>query len=507
MAYEPKLNWADGMSVEAADMTRIEQGVKDAHTMLEDGAAGFSRKQATNMAKALSKLKQGKEAISVAFRGDSVWYAFDGLNELGNRVMEDCIPDIGSPLSGFGRRPQTIYDAFRDLMNDYYNDKVTIKKQIYTGDIVYGSFFRFNPSKSDFILINYGINDCMGSHIDDSYTDGISTEIPKPYKGNVAYFMEGYRKVIEKELNAGTAVILVSPTKCTLRVEGVMPDGRTLLDVYRQAVHQLGIEYGCPVIDGLELTKNIDNTTFMDMCHFTDAGFKAIGHRLAAWFIGGSPMVPHVVHSNEYIGVDPYIEDCMITAPSVFDSTDKSPNFPMVMRSEDLYVAVDRMTGGLQANVSDKGKIVWSFYCPQDGMVVIPSFYTEDPIKIRMMLDGGSQQGKWANMWDVVGIDGTIDRSYEEPSTIIYEQTDLITSGIGKIYAPQKVTTASQKVMKITSKGWHTLEIGVNPNPKPSRDGEIMPMSDIPESFDSGTIQVYGLTFYSLEDYKKKING
>ncbi|MGL6175102.1 MAG: SGNH/GDSL hydrolase family protein [Cellulosilyticaceae bacterium] len=501
MAYEAKLNWADGMSVEAPDMIRIEQGVKDAHDLLEGGAAGLDRMQNTNLAKALAKLRQGVQT-EFAFIGDSIFYAFDYTNATGDAIAEDCVPHNGSPLTGYKRCSVTIYDSFADAMNIVHEDKVRIKKMVYTGDCLWTAYHRWNPSKSDVAFVLFGVNDSVGSHI----TTGYHPDLPDGYRGNIDLFQQAIRRFVEREIRNGTAVVLMTPTVQTLRIEGVDTDGRILIDAYAEATKEVAKEYNIPVIDGYEMTKNFGNDMMIDFTHFTKDGFRNIGYRMASYFTGKSPLYPMPVYGGSYLGTHPIMDNVNIATPTVLDSNEKSPNIPVVLRSDDLYVDIDRITGGLQANVSGKGSITWSFYCPYDGMVVVPSFYTENETTALIKLDFGAKQGKWNNYWSYVSTDGVIDRNHAESSTIEIGTALMTTSGIGKVYSLHTVTDASKPVIKITSRGWHSITFSIKPIDKVPQVQGIIPMSDIPEDFGDGVFNVYGLNFLTLDEYKRKIN-
>lgn len=491
MAYN-RTNWVNGGTYGADAFNNIEEGILELESQIGGaGASGYAKKQAVNMAKAVSKIRQG-EVTEFAFFGDSVFYGFDMMNEDGDAVQENCIPDKGTPLEGFTRSPITIYDTFYSVMNKVLDNKVKIKKKIYSGDTVWTAFHRWNPSKSDFSIINYGINDAMGGHIDSNY----HPELPEGYRGNVELYIEGYRRLIEMEIDNGTAVVLMSPTKQTLNTDGLDIDTRTTIDVYEQAVKALGIEYACPVIDGNEMTKNFGNDLAIDFCHFTKEGFRAIGYRMASYFIGQSPMFPLNVGTGSYLGVNPHLDNVNIVVPTVLTNTENSPNIPMILNSVDLGENVNRAEGGLQANVTGSGSITWSFYCDRDNMVVIPSFYTEDKMDVKVQLDFGAKQGKWNNYWNCISASGVIDRNYEEPSQVTIGHSQLEDRGTGKAYGVHMITTDSP-VLKITTKGWHTIHITPQPVNKP--------LSDIPEDFGDGIIQMFGLNFLSLDEYNRKI--
>lgn len=491
----------DGSSYGADVFNKMDQGIADAHGLIEGGSRGLDAKQNINLAKLMKKLRNG-EQTSFCFRGDSIWFAFNTVDA--DAVEEICTPDNGSPLAGFKRSPITPYDSFKDVMNKVFESNISIKKQIYTGDTVATSLYRWNTSNSDATLILYGINDSVGSHITDSYTSGVSQEIPKGYKGNVEYFIQYYRRVIEKEISGGTCVVLVTPTKQTLDKNGLDIDSRTLIDVYEQAIIELGKEYNCPVINGNILTHDFSNKLANDFCHFTKEGFKTLGYRLAAPFIGQSPSQPLVVGGHTYLGVNPILDNVNIVVPAVLDSNAISPNPPAILTSEDLYApTTERATGGLCANVTGAGTVVFSFYCEHGDQVIVPCLFTKDACKINVKLDFGCTQGSWSNYWNCISANGTIDRDYIEPTQIVLNSSasgNMTTLNDGRVYGLHVLNQKSQPVLKCIAKGWHTVEISLEPLPKNG-----MERSDIPESWGDEVVNVFGINLLPLEDYKRKV--
>lgn len=482
MAYI-KTNWEVGPSYGPEPFNKIENAIESLDirmTAAEGGGisgSGLYQLQTTNMAKALKKLRTNV-AVEICFMGDSVFY---GYNQGPEGVPEDCIPDNGKPLTGYKRSPITIYDSFMEKINEVYENCATLKKKIYTGQSVKRANTEWNASNSDIIIMNYGINDAMGSHIDATY------------RGNIDMFCVEYRKLIERELKSGTAVIILSPTRETMLISGTDVDNRAVIDAYEQAVFNICKEYHIPCIDGNEITKNLGNDLSIDFCHFSPKAFEAIGYRLASVLIGQSPNRPFRINSNSYMGVNPQIDNVNIVTPAVLASSNISPNIPMMLMSEDLSNTIQRVDGGLQANISGFGKVVWSFYCEQDGMVVVPNFYTENAEKVRMSLDFGALQGQWSNYWNNVN-NTTIDRTYKEPSVV-----DIVTSTLSVFNTGKRVglfnLSTTTPVIKIVSKGWHTLTIELPPK-------QVQTRSVTPPVPADGAASIFGINILSAIEYK-----
>ena len=166
--------------------------------------------------------------------------------------------------------------------------------------------------------MNFGVNDSIGGHI------------PINYLGNVSAFIEGYKALIERELENGTAVIVVSPLRlCTIGIEKDIKadiDDRTIVDVYEQSLYSLCQEYGIPFIDGSLMLKNFNNEMYLDQSHLTPVGNDSVGKRLASILIGQNPLRPLTVHHNTYLSVMNQYSNCKLTGTANFSYSEDSPN-------------------------------------------------------------------------------------------------------------------------------------------------------------------------------------
>ena len=446
-------------------ITDIYFGTKKLNSM-EEGIAkanmNYQARQTLNMAHAMQQLRTGK-SVDVAFHGDSIFWAFDNYSE--NKVPTSITSDNGHefPLSyGYCTNPIKIPDCFEEKINEVFENKITITRKIWTGDTVGKAFQHWNATKSNFCIFNYGINDAMGSHV------------PISIKGKIDVFLEGYRRLIEREIENGTAVILLTPFKQMMLENDLDTTTRAMIDVFERAVYYLGREFNCPVVDGNLMVKNFGSDSSIDFTHFIPEGNQAIGYRLVSLFVGQSINEPKVVGDGSYLGVNYQLDNANIVAPAILSSSDSSPNIPAMMRSEDL-VAIERVSGGLQVALDKNGgKVVWSFYADRDGLVVVPNLAcTSTSANISVKLDFGAMQGKWSNYFNYVGT-GEINRDYAESSSI---------SSQGNVANWGKHNLENTPVIKITTEGWHTIEISVT------------------DLADSETLDVYGLNFLSLDMY------
>lgn len=178
-------------------------------------------------------------------------------------------------------------------------------------------------------------------------------------------------------------------------------------------------------------------------------------------------------------------------------------------------------------NNNETGSITWAFYTERDGMVVIPSIYGESG-KVQVELDFATlvpeKNGYYLTLMDLDtlkeeatknSVEFTSDDTKETLITKIKEKKGYNKSGykqaspsdicewldtdeidytyvepatceinLNGYYNKRKVNNASDPVIKVVSKGWHTITISSKDNDK---------------------FLVFGLNFISLEHYKEII--
>lgn len=505
----------DGTYYGANEFNRMDKAIYNLyHGASSSSGSKFIKKQTENLGNAMKKLRMGSDDVEVCFFGDSVFYAMSYKTAPEDIwVYEDCVPDINTNTevgSTFNcaysvkyntnpvRNKVTIYDAFRDMANRVFNNKIQIKKKIFCGHTAKWAYEDYYASESDFCIINFGINDAMGAHVIGRF----DKDNNETYRGDVTQYITYMRLLIEREIEGGTAVILLGPVKQLLQQsESGDTTEKTMIDVYEQVCEQLAMEYGVPFINGNDMTKNFGMDLCTDFTHFSAEGNRSIGCRLVAPFVGQSPLKPLVVNSNSYLGVHPQLDNVNISGSAEFAYTDISPNPSVAMSSGNLVYPLVGVDKGIQVSAEAGGKVVWSFYCEEEGMVVVPSLYTEsEGVGATMKLDFGVTQPQWSNYWYF-----NANRGDKEPSTIEINNSDLKAKGSGKNY-DASVISSTDPVLRITSKGWHTIEITplFEETAITTYDDETA-MSVIVDPVGSGSLAVFGLRFLSYVDYKKMI--
>lgn len=453
-------------------MNTTQDGIYEAYRLHK-----LKELQTENLAQATKKLRMNKPT-KVAIFGDSVMWGFwtltDGFQLGKDYVTPGNTDDYGSSDSGYAsygiyQNAVRIPDKFIEALNKVYEGNITYVNKVWTGTtagikkVLKGGkeelegnsiFAHYKASCADFSIINLGINDAMGGHVSAEYV------------GKPELFIEGYRALIERELENGTAVICLSPcrqaTVSTDRdgfVDRKDVDDRTIVDIYEQIIYNLCQDYGIPFINGNIMTKNIPNVESTDFTHFTAAGNTSIGYRLASILIGQGPQYPYHVNDGSYFAVRHQLDNVNITGNAKFAYSTTSPNIPTALTTADLQsTTVVRNPGGIEAVLDDNtSSVVWSFYCDADGMVVIPCLQLEDTTEIKMELDFGADQGKWGNYWTYANSDASIDRAYKEPSSITINNAATTGNKYGRHLLTG--THSANKVIRITTEGWHTIRI------------------------------------------------
>ena len=440
--YKPT-KWRDGNEYGADSFNNFEAGIQNLESYMK-----YRELQTKNLASAMKKMRTGKD-FSIAIHGDSIMYGFSTMNDIRrtvNKQKGDNMPSDAAKadttenltdglkyLSGsditWGNLTQLRTEVqpphtFMDVMNLLYGDnaKVTYYDKVMTADCYRTNYYRFNPSGADFVINNLGTNDALASFL------------PTDYVGNTDQFIHWVTKWIERELDNGSALIIVSPLVAT-QVVTYDTDGRVSLDVYRNILKDIANLYNIPFIDGQEMV-TVDGTTRIDFCHYTCAGNSLIGKRMAAPFVSADMNYPRIIANDDYIGCSAQVDSINVRGNAVLDYSDKSPNPHSLLDSADLYgdkpnlvnkgmcVYVDysldeslhricdqyaRQNCGkaegdegyedaYQAKYNERleflktkhqgsGYVTWSFYCDKENTVVVPALCLEDPTNSEVLME------------------------------------------------------------------------------------------------------------------------
>ncbi|WAC65192.1 GDSL-type esterase/lipase family protein [Agrococcus sp. SL85] len=374
------------------------------------GDAG--RKQADLFGRFLRKLAYN-EPVRIACMGDSTTGGYDIVSA--DKVTAPRTASNGA-VDNFTKSPKPWPSVLQDRLNDAYQSAVTVVNRGFSGDQVTHAWDHWNASAgADLTTLCFGIND-------------------NNYNGSVQAFIEGYERLILRELNDyGSAVVILTPIK-QLETAG----GKPGIDVYRHAVMQLAEKYSIPVIDTKQFFAGYDSRTHSDALHLNTFGNNVMGSRLAAAFIGYGPHSPFSVMHGSKLAARPYLDNLQIGRNAVVQ-------FGGTATPADGGDG----TGGVRARIGGSqtlGVVTYSFYTETADLVAIPQYIANPGAAIEILLDYNIEQGDNVND-QLIGLTPSL--------------TDRAVSRIQKTSGGTAITQAGHAtgvdVIRIANPGWHTL--------------------------------------------------
>ena len=407
--------------------------------------------------KFMYKLRKTDNTLTIHIQGDSTVYGTDTSSK-DKRPISSSLTDNGIAHK-VTRASISFPEHLQVLLNNIYSNRITIVNKGYSGDGTKLGYEHWESGGCDLKIFSYGINDASNSNID--------------YMGDVETFLKYYRKIIEEELLSGTAVIIISPIK-QLLVTSSDSDSRTAVDVFSNGVMMLCKEYNIPYIDGHLLLEGYCAELWADTTHLNGEGNKVLANRILPIFIGEGAHKPYKINGYDMLGANPLLDNFkLINGAQII----KNSAYP----TPDEFVA----NGGNAIYLKDGNKVIYSFYCEQPNMVVVPSLYSSSSnCKIKVTLNNGIKQARYQNYF--YGMDSIpVDFSYCEPSQIIIANDDLIDFA-NKCYTLRNLQYTTDPKIIITNRGWHTITIE----------------TEFSNTADSCTF--YGIEFITFNDYLNK---
>ncbi|MCU5687086.1 GDSL-type esterase/lipase family protein [Bacillus cereus] len=402
----------------------------------------YREKQSYLYARFFRKLRL-KESVIIECPGDSLTYGYD-MNSADRRPPStNSIPDGSTHKTD--RASKTYPESLDEFLDIVYEGRVQVINRGYSGDGVKQGYNRWIEPSGSHISINcYGTND--------------SREPGTGYPGDIKEFLKWYRKMIERQLDWGSAVILMTPPKNRYDAN---PDS------YENAVFLLGEEYGIPVIKTDEMIAGYSPAIYSDGTHFNGKGYTIWASRIAALFVGKGPKkIRHVSDGSTLLSRE-YIDNVVY-------------NSGAYMRSNAGYPTPNEVTDGqgIGAFIGPGGKATWSFYLETDDMVVLPTAYLEGNNSLKLTLDFGVQQADVCidYLYGYPGVNHTVfpasTVSWKVPNDFPHK---------GSVTSPYFFKWG-QPMLTISGKGWHTITA---------------------ELVGSDTVSVLGLSFFSYHDLMK----
>lgn len=371
-----------------------------------------ARKQADLFGRFLRKLAYG-EAVRIACMGDSTTVGYDIVSA--DKVTRAQTASNGQ-VDNFTKTPKPWPAVLQDRLNDAYLSTVTVVNRGFSGDQVTDAWNHWTASaNADFTWLMFGIND-------------------NNYNGSVQAFIEGYERLILREINDyGSAVGILTPIK-QLETAG----GKPGIDVYRHAVMQLAEKYSIPVVDTKQFFAGYDSRTHSDALHLNTLGNNVMGSRLAATLIGYGPHAPFSVMHGSKLAARPYLDNLQIGRNAVVQFGGSA-----------TPADGGDGTGGIRARVGGSqtlGVVTYSFYTETPDLVAIPQFIANPGAALEILLDYNIEQGDNVND-QLIGLTPSL--------------TDRAASRIQKSSGGSAITQAGHAtgvdVIRIANPGWHTL--------------------------------------------------
>lgn len=383
--------------------------------------------QRFNLSRYAEKVARDSAPITFVCRGDSLTYGEDTV--FGGTPVDPTPTPAGRVHTK--TRAATVYPyALQGYLQQMFTSTVTVINQGYSGDntkLGWGDWF--NNVGSDMTIIMYGTNDAAEGNL--------------PYQ-SISDFVLYYKKIIARELLKGAAVVLITPPPQKQYSANVR-----LLDAYREAVFNIGEQYGIPVLDGVEVFYGIDSSRFSDNVHMRDEGYKYLAARLSAFLISKFNN-PTRVKSGSNVNVRSFETSMKLKDGAWGIQMAKAGQFSPPLTSFDGGYVVESSTLG--------NKVFISFYAEQDDIIMTPSVaFANSTLSVE--LDFGLPQSQYSlddRAWDVNG--GVItskpassfNMSASNTTISLNRQTGYDTQKAGRIY--------------IASRGWHIIAFNIISN-------------------------------------------
>ena len=406
------------------DISNINSSLEDITKIID-----YSKKNTRLLSNTLQKLSK-HIAITVICNGDSLTYGQDTVSS-DKRSADTTTCDDGSSHTQT-RAGKTYPERLKECLDIIYPDvSHAVINKGYSGDYAQISYNRWNVnSNADIALIMLGTND---AHQGASW---VSSDV----QGSIDKYLTYMRKIIERYLLWGTAVVLLTPPRQLNQENGIT--GR-LTESYRSALYILGKEYNAPVIDTEEFSNGWDATYWCDTTHFNTKGYTAFADRLSSIFVGyGLTNNDWILHTGESLGVR-YTRDNMAYYSVTFGE-DASSN------GAEEYTD----NKGLTCNINGNGKLVYSFKTLEDNIIIVPVYSTWGNQRLKFTLDFDSEQGSVPLLNEINKTNRFYkpSSSFTTPKVQTYNTNNLYFSLIKKAYD-------DKQFLHIANKGIHNLVV------------------------------------------------
>ena len=319
----------------------------------------------TNLLSNFYKKVRTGTSVTISLQSDSMFYGYD-VTSLDKRDPSSQLTDNGVAHTKT-RASKTPDEAMQEYCNLLFGEnKIKIINRSYAGDtVVTGAKHWSKNPHADLNFIGYGINDSRGN---------------LSYSGDIDTFLNGYRKIIEQQLDWGTAVVLVTPLKARFHY-----DTTTITDVFTGAIYQLAKEYGIPVIDGDMLLQGYNYTFWSDSTHLNGKGYTVVGYRLVSTLIGNGLMQLNKINGKSFLSTNTVIQNL------IYDEG------VTIVKQDNLPTPSQGLENCGFGMVIPPGKsVTYSIFTDRENYCIIPSIYLKSTSgEIEVKINNGIQQADW----------------------------------------------------------------------------------------------------------------
>ena len=398
----------------------------DDRVKVSEGLLKGKIRQTSGIGDFMYRLRNTTDVLKVVCQGDSLTYGYD-ISSADRRPPATTTTDDGTAHT---RERATISypEYLQELFDLVFPNRVLVTNKGFSGDTTTTGAKHWNVSNADLIICMYGTNDSKDPNFD--------------------RFLDDYRKIVLREQQNNTAVLMLTPPKRRVA------NGSDLAP-YRNTVIQLSKELNVPYVDMMDECANLNQSYYSDATHFNGDGYKFLGAKVFAILTGESVANPRKV-SNTFLGLRDQIDGVKFGASGTASwMTGASSPTPSEV-TENVGVGAS-----LTANQDDTKGFLYSFYTSEDNVVIYPSAYISPVatgIDLELILDfetGG------------IGMSNSIadqlaQTQYEPPQKISYGVGDQTYSTDLTAYGPNYLSAHhvnywTDKKLIIPKKGWHTV--------------------------------------------------
>jgi len=437
----------EGTPLNAENLNHIEKGLIAAYSQLEQIATtsihndiadtNYKKGDKVDVEKlrniqikklnhVLYALRNKTKSIRFTHMGDSLTYGYDKVSP---DKRENRSEYADGTVETTTIASKTYPQAMEEMLKKVYGDEFILPhiNRGRSGDYASIGITRHNKKHNgDITLIMYGTNDSRANSC--------------PYKGNVEQYIKYMEQLIIRELLWEKPVVILTPPL-------VQPENDNRIDVFANALFQLGKKYLIPVIDTQDLTNQYSTDIWSDITHFNGKGYSILGYRLSSLFIGESLLNPLKINGGNIITVNDMRSSSSYNKSVLYTNAD--------ITTTDTPYQWSTNNGFYKLFVDKNGFISFSFYANEENMFVIPSIYISPMTKVNIKLDNGFNGcDALSSSLYRINRDNEGTRFNSGIQSIVTKNESI---RYNKIYCRDNFITP----LRIANKGWHTITFEV----------------------------------------------